>query len=554
MIAALLLAALLAQTTSALGVPQRPASGTQESQAKGTAVIKGRITAGDSGRPLRRARVTLTSAPADTRSTSTNIRGEYEFRDVRAGRYQLSVQRSTYLAAAYGQRRPGEPGKPLQVDDGATIEKLDITLTRASVISGRLVDETGEPVPDVRVWPMRREYFRGRRQLVPAGSSGVTDDVGQYRIAGVSPGEYVIMASAPRETWVSGPKKETYSYAPSFFPGTATAEHASRVKVEVGQEVPNVDFALTASRAASISGSAMRADGSPLAGGRVSLSFELTGGGGGLSMSISSATVDADGSWRMKNIAPGEYKLNVNHQDRDRLPERAGTTVTLQGADIEGLTLVADSGGTISGQVVTDDGAAPPSPGSGALRVRADTVSGEFGSFGVPLGEDNGLVGSDSRFTLRGVLGPSVIRVTNLPRGWVIKAIDADDRDFALAPVDIRGGATLDVRVVVTNKFPAVSGRITDDRGAPSEGVVLLVPTDTSRWFDADVLRSTRPDQSGLYRLESVRPGEYFAVALESVEGWQVKDPEFLEGVRADGTTVSVREGQAQQLNLRIRK
>src|SRR3990170_4034267 len=112
---------------------------------KGTASIKGRVTSSDSGRPLRRVQIRL-SAPelTEPRSTSTNPQGAYEFAELPAGRYTISVSRNGYLTLQYGQRRPGEPPKPLQIADGQAVEKLDFALPRSGVISGRISDETGD--------------------------------------------------------------------------------------------------------------------------------------------------------------------------------------------------------------------------------------------------------------------------------------------------------------------------------------------------------------------------------------------------------------------------
>src|SRR5437867_3005990 len=86
----------------------------------GTAAIRGRILASDTGRPLRRARIQVTAPElaGDERMTSTNAEGRYEIKDLPAGRYTVTVTRSGYLRLSYGQRRPYEQGKPLQVATG----------------------------------------------------------------------------------------------------------------------------------------------------------------------------------------------------------------------------------------------------------------------------------------------------------------------------------------------------------------------------------------------------------------------------------------------------
>src|SRR4051812_40979667 len=82
----------------------------------GTATVRGRVVAADTGKPLRRARITQSGAELgrDGRTTSTNLDGGYEVDALPVGRYMIRVSRSGYLTLQYGQRRPLEPGKPLQ--------------------------------------------------------------------------------------------------------------------------------------------------------------------------------------------------------------------------------------------------------------------------------------------------------------------------------------------------------------------------------------------------------------------------------------------------------
>ena len=80
----------------------------------GTAIIRGRVTSLESGKPLRRARVMVSSPDLPSGKTaSTNTDGRYEIRDLPAGRYTLRVNRSGYLPISFGQRRPGDD-KPLR--------------------------------------------------------------------------------------------------------------------------------------------------------------------------------------------------------------------------------------------------------------------------------------------------------------------------------------------------------------------------------------------------------------------------------------------------------
>jgi hypothetical protein len=270
------------------------------------------------------------------------------------------------------------------------------------------------------------------------------------------------------------------------------------------------------------------------------------------SFALSSTTVGGDGTWTMKAVAPGEYQLEVS--SRDRIPERASMPIVVQGTEMSGLTLITDVGSTLTGQVLTDDGQPLP-PGRNPLRVTAEGIGADRRPRLFVSGDDNGLVKPDGSFSLTGVVGPALVRVTMAPAGWRIKQIDVGGEDHAQKPLLTKsGGRITGVRIVMSNKFPTLTGRITDDEGKPAEGSVVLMPEDESTWIDSGLLYRTRPDQDGLYRIDSVRPGDYLAVALDFVESWHLQDPEYLATLRDRATRVTLREGQPHQLNLKIAK
>jgi hypothetical protein len=521
------------------------------------AAIRGRITAADTGRPLRRAQIALSGfalGAGERRTTSTNLRGEYELRDLPAGRYTISVTRSGYLAWEYGRRAPGEPGKTLQVDEGASLEKIDLAMPRAGVITGRVIDETGEPVPGVNVWIMRSEFYRGRRKLVPVTSSAKSDDTGHYRASGLQPGSYLAVAML-RETWVAGgDKKQVFGYAPTFFPSTATAAEAQRVSIAAGKEASNVDIALVAMPAATISGTAVRADGTPLAAGSVSLQHNITGPSGSSFSTVGGARTGPDGSWRFRDVAPGEYEVSLSTTSREGVRETASAPVIVSGVDVDGVSLVAEGPVSLSGSLVTDDGAPLPA-GQSRLRVVADPITPGRGPAQIVMGDDNGMVSSNGAFSYKAMRGPAVIQVWSLPAGWAVKSVETGGRESVNNVIDIKGGPALDgVKVVVTSKFPSLTGRITDDKGADTEGIVVLFPADEAQWLGTgDNIRHARIDQTGIFRLATVPPGDYLAVALETMQPWQAADPEFLASLKARASKITVREGQPLQLTLTLR-
>jgi Carboxypeptidase regulatory-like domain len=532
-----------AQTTPA---PPKPAS------------IRGRVTAADNGRPLRRAQISvlgLGTGVVERRTTSTNVRGEYELLDLPAGRYTISATRSGYLPWAYGRREADEPGKTLEVGEGANLEKIDLAMPRAGVIGGRVIDETGEPVPGVSVWIMRSDFYRGRRRLVPATSSVRSDDTGHYRAFGLQPGAYFVVAML-RETWVAGAdKRQVFGYAPTFFPSAATAAEAQRVPLQSGKEVSNADIALVAMPAATISGTVTRADGTPLAASSVNLEQNITGPSAASFGTVASARAEPDGSWRLRDVAPGEYEVTVSTTNREGARETATATIIVNGVDLEGVSLVAEAPVIVAGTLLTEDGTPLPA-GLARPRVVADPITPGRRPTQIGTADDNGLVSSSGAFSYKTMRGPAVVQVWSLPAGWAVKSVEISGRESVDNVIDIKSGPVLDgVKVVVTNRFPTLTGRITDDKGADAEGIVVLFPADEARWLGmSDNIRNARTDQTGLFRLTTVPPGDYLAVALETLQPSLASDPEFLATLKDRASRITVREGQASQLTLTVRK
>jgi hypothetical protein len=552
-----LLAALISSLASAQapGLPprdqQRPAAQT------GTAAIRGRVFAGDTGKPLRRARIAVSSPDlgGNQRNTSTDADGRYELTDLPAGRYTMRVSRSGYLELRYGQRRPLEPAKQIQLLDRQVVERIDFSLPRMGLITGRVLDEFGDPIEGVNVYALRSMYFNGKRQLVPTGGGPQvrTDDAGQYRLLGLAPGTYFITAST-RETWTvaRGDVKETMGYAPTYFPGTPRVSDARRVTVKLGQEAGNTDFALVVGRAAKISGTAFDSHGKPFS--SVSVGQEVRGDSFASFGSAASGPVAADGTFSIPNIPPGDYVLSaVSGRDTGE-PDVARLPVTVDSVDLDNISLNGSAGGTVTGQVATDEGTVPDIP---RLRVTLlEYSTGQpsptvLGAFRNPGASD---VKADGTFSVTGVFGQSRLRVT-LPDAWAVKAVLLDGRDVAEQPFELRSGETITgMQIVVTNKVTSVIGQIVDDKGAPlMDGTVIVFASDSDRWAEnSRFVKSARPDQQGQWQVKGLPAGEYLAVAVDYVEDGQWNEPEYLESLRRHAQKLTLDEAASKSISLKL--
>ena len=152
------------------------------------------------------------------------------------------------------------------------------------------------------------------------------------------------------------------------------------MKVAAGQEAAAIDFSLVPGRAATISGTAMASDGSPLGGATVGLEQEIMGPAGGTFSNAGSTQANADGTWRIPSVPPGVYALRASGNSGDRGSESASMPLTVTGEDIRGLALQADAGGVIAGRIVAEG--EPALPG-GAMTVFAQSATFERTRYGL---------------------------------------------------------------------------------------------------------------------------------------------------------------------------
>lgn len=516
--------------------------------ATGTAVIRGRIVAADTGKPLRRARIGVASLDAGgpPRTANTNVDGRYEVNDLPAGRYTIAASRSGYLQLRYGQRRPLEAARPLQVADGQTVERIDFALPRTGLIAGRVTDEVGDPIAGVLVFALRPEYWQGRRQLVPGGPAAQTDDTGRYRIVGLAPGDYVVRAMT-RETWseTRSGVKSTMLFAATYFPGTANPKDAQGVTVGLGQQVNGYDFRMVPHRAVTVSGIALDSHGRPAQ--NVLLGQDVAGPNGGIIGSAGAVVKGADGAFTIRDVPPGEYTLKAAGADE------IGTLPLVVGdADIDNVSLVTSPGWSLTGSVTTETGQAPRIPrGRFRLAMIAPTQA-SMQLQGQPVYRQT--IEDDGTFTISGIAGAARLRAT-LPEGWMLKTVLYDGRDVADLRLEGKGGETLSrVQVIVTDRITTIAGQLTGSRGvAITDATILVFDGDAEKWADESrFVRAVRPDFQGKYEIKGLPAGDYLAVALDYVLDGLWNDPQYLASIRRYGEKLTLRDGESRTISLKL--
>ncbi len=550
----------------------------------GTGRIRGRLTTADTGTPVRRAQVRISGSDIMPKTAVSDADGRYEFRDLPAGRFNINAAKAGFVTINYGQTRPFEPGKPIDLADAQLLDKADITMPRGSVIGGRIVDEFGEPVADVAVGAMRSAWVNGKRRLQSTGRMSQTNDLGQYRIYGLPPGEYyvsatlrggvemMVMETVAATMFSGGGGSPSGSdlrsgYAPTYYPGTSNGAEAQKIQLALGQEMQGADFSLLPVRLARISGMVVGSDGKPIEG--AMLQGVPRSEAGALAFPMAGASrSDRNGQFTLNGVAPGEYTLQVRGTQvistssggdtmmfstriggGDGQAEFGSVPLVVAGEDVSNVVVLTSKGTSVSGRVVFEGGR----PANTApLRIAAATIESD-----VPFGPGGGSssITPEGGFEIKNVLGPRLIRATGLPAGWMLKSVtaggtDITDTGLTLKPNEPIGG----VEVVLTSRATHVAGGVTDGGQPATDYTVVIFSEDAEKW-SAPMTRhvtGVRPNQQGRFEARNLPAGAYYAVGLDYIAQGDWNDPDVLERLKSKATRFTLADGGAQTLDLRL--
>ncbi len=549
-VVALTVSVSLPTTIRVTGDTQSPESRSNVTGAR----IRGTVFAGDTGKPLAGAIVTLVNARATNpgerqgRWISTDADGRWDAHDLSAGAYTLSVAKAGYLKIEYGQKRAFERGKLLEVRPGQVVDRIDIALPRAGAISGRVFDEFGDPAAAVFVRALRQRYVDGRRELTPLaealeglanGGGDITDDLGQFRIYGLAPGDYFVSASFNPP----GEPATALGYPPVYYPGTPSAAEARRIRIGLGEETQNINVTLVSVRYAVVSGTVANSLNVS-----ASASIQVTSSDPVAGAPVAPTRTASNGTFTLRSVPPGEYRLHVyDVRPAAATPEFASVPLAITGEDVTALAISTAPGAVASGRVVLEDGAKLNAP----VFVRSVTTLAGAPTF---LNSSVG-VNPDLTFEISGLAERQTFRTGMLPEGWFLKSVMHEGADITDTGYDFRPGQRVSgIEIRLTRRATTLSGTVQDDPGSPvGDYTVVAFSTNPDRWgHQTRFVRSARPDQGGKFTIRALPPDQYFVVALEYVETGQEFDPEQLGNWKPLATTVELRDGEAKTLLLKL--
>jgi protocatechuate 3,4-dioxygenase beta subunit len=507
-----------------------------------TGTVQGVVVKADTGEPLHKAVVEMwqEGVPGQRHDATTDAMGRFEVRDLEPGLYRLSAQHNGYVPQEYGETRPDGPGTEITLSPGQKISTISLRLIPAAVITGHVYDEDGEPVLGAQVSALRYVYRSGQRELAHSGEAR-TNDLGEFRIFGLSPGQYLLQADkqAPLATAL---KLET-GYVPIYYPGVTDVERAAPIAVRAGDEFPSADITLQTVSTVTLRGRVINGvGGGPALHAQVYLASQ--GSGGATSRVISQSAVNnAQGGFEIHNVAPGAYLLYAFLYEVGRA-EFARQPLEVAGADIDGITLTAAPGVDVRGRVRVE-GALDSSGGS--FQINLSPRSGRVFLGGTPTDT----VKPNGSFLLKNVFDDDYeLYVDGLPVNDFVKSARLDGLDVLAAGVTIDSKQTpglLDI--VISPNGARIDGMVAKDQ-KPFQGASVALVPDPPHRSEKRLFMLTTTDQLGHFSLQGIPPGEYKLFAWESIDSGAYKSAEFLQPFENQGESVEISEGSSHSVQL----
>jgi sarcosine oxidase gamma subunit len=582
------IALILLLTAVAAGQQPAPAS------------LEGFVVQSVTNSPLPAAAVELRAPWGVLSAVESGADGKFSFANIPAGVYRVAATHSAYVRGEYGQSRPGNSGTILNLRPGQQMNNLKIVLTPGGVITGR-VTRNGVPQAVIPIAAAKITYDSGQPVLTNI-LTALTDDLGEYHLFWLPPGQYYILADRdsnrpplpPPSLLISpggainnplisrganalvemqrtgrnpgfdrgnGPKTipDTEMYIPIYSPGTTDRRTARVVDVAAGAVIDNINISLTTAPAlhvrGTVSGIPTNGQGQP-----IRLVISLFSDDSPAGTSLMSVQADANGFFDLWRVRPGSYLVRA-------IANVAGNTfigtapIDVRDKDMS-ANITMEPGFTLSGKVsierqppLTADPALPNLIIS-AFIERADgyipavvkpAPDGSFTLQNVTAGDYRVSVrpiGMISPYLSVGVVGNlRQGRTTQQLEGAYVKSVKLGDEDVLDNGMRLTGPPNRPVMIVIGMDGGTIQGRVVNNRGESQSGatVVLIPESKLKLHINHEFIVA---DAAGKYEINSIAPGEYTIYAWDNVETGAWQNAEFLQ--KYAGTPVHIDPGGAK--------
>ena len=498
----------------------------------------------------------ISNPQAPPSSVPTDAQGRFVIQNVEAGSYRITVAANGYARQEYGQRAFGSPGTSINVAAGQALKDIVIRMTPAGNVTGRISDDRGKPAVGAQVQLLRTSYNPNGQKQFQAAGAGKTNDRGEYRLYWVTPGKYYLSAGAtsgptrPLEFGGTGdsPNGIQESYALTYYPGAADLKEATAIEVQAGVELSAIDFTVPLQQLRKVRGRVIdsRTGQRPAAASLSIASRNLTGGS--FSMGVSQAYNPADGTFEIRDVAPGSYVVTAQIQEPNQTPAplppstpgrpSASAPITVATADVDGVVLNIVAPVSIPGRLIVEGEELSSVQGFERMRVQlAQAESMPFSQ--TPQFQ---ALNSDGTFREDNALpGQYRVSIVLMPPDFYVKEARFDQTDVLNKPLAFNGSVPTPLDIVLSPKAGQIEGTVMNDKHEPASGIQVVLIPDLHR-ERADLYKTSMSTQSGRFTIRGITPGDYKLFGWEAPEQFAYFDSDFVQRFESQAKPVHITE------------
>ncbi len=534
-----------------------------EPDPKQLAAIEGRAVDSLSGTPLRRVKLTLRLIPTAATTAAAPVMppsiaaetaddGTFRIDKLDPGTYMLNAERQGYVRATYTTSPKLTGSTPIRLSEGQEMKELLFKLIPQAVLTGRVLDEEGEPVAGVPIALVRSMETPEGQRLMPATTS-TSNDQGEFRLAGIGPGRFFLQAMPRNMQAMMGelPARQASGErlatpVPTFYPGVLDMASSQPFNFVAGQTISNVDLPLKKALTYSARGKVIPPSRD------VRLMVYPAESGTLYFQQPMMVPMRPDGSFSAGALQAGRYHfILMATMGGSRIVGRIPVTVDKE--DIEGLELTPS----------------PLPPLNGRIKIEGDLTSYnqsqpkplDFSAFRLqlmpaaqsPFGFANASVNEEGEFT---IATPSYENYRPMifptPQNMYLKSIKTGTTEILGKTLDLTNGVPESLEFTFAIGTGTLSGNLTNESGNPAQGGILAVAAEPFSPGMSERNRTARSDQSGRYELRNLPPGSYLAIAFDPDQGFNIFTATNWEKYSSRAKRIQVEPNSTPTLDLQL--
>ena len=532
---------------------------------KGNCKLEGSVVSAVGGTPVRKANVIVVSDDSGRQeqrdTTTTDSQGQFSFTELLPGKYRLFATHPSHVPPFRVTRNSV---LTYTLSSGQEIKDAVIRITPGAVLRGRVTDEDGDPVLQSQVELIsasRKGRYGGMMNRIPFAGSGMTNDLGEFRLFGVPLGRYYIKANPGSAFGFQMPqskKAQQSVYISTFYPSATSREAAAVLDIHGGEEMV-LNIALQRIVVYPVSGILTSAKGS-VENGMVTAMQGMS--------QVGVAGVE-NGKFELR-LPTGHYTLIGVGQDAQMVTmdgesgSQAHKVIDVSEGGLRNVELVlaTDKGQSVqvSGRVRVEGGASIPKEKTLFLTLRP------MGAWMAQQEDDDsdlrwqnqaagGQSKSDGTFEIKNVRpGTYELTIASSSSGmedWYTKAVNVGAHDMLNSGIPV-SNSDLELDVVLSSKGASVEGTAKDNEQHPATAATVVLVPDSARAKRLELYQTANSDQTGHFVIRGVEPGSYTACAFEEDQAGVWFSPEGLKQYKDDGVPISVRAAEKSHAELHL--